>query len=276
VGHERSCVVLLAWLLIGCRTDIEGFAERVTTPAERQFAADYLRVVQSQSIDSAYDLLVPELQTGEGRAQLVAVAALLAAHPPDSLILIGVQSNSTVGGVRTVNLSWEYRSGTRWFATNVAARYPSHEPFRAGGAVYGFHVQPLDRSLRELNRFTLSNRSAAHCVWLVGVIALPIFCLGTALRLATARGLPKRWLWAVFALVGVSPLLLDWTTGHVTVRVLAVNLFAAGATKGGPAAPWILGVAFPLGAVLGLARYRRWRREARSADPDPAGSGPRT
>jgi hypothetical protein len=110
---------------------MEGLAERVTTPAERQFAADYLRLLQSQPIDSAYVLLVPELQTGEGRAQLVAVDALLAAHPPDSLILIGVQSKSTPG-VRAVNLSLEYRSETRWFATNVAARYASHGPFRAG------------------------------------------------------------------------------------------------------------------------------------------------
>jgi hypothetical protein len=122
----------------------------------------------------------------------------------------------------------------------------------------------------------LTNRSAAHYAWLLGVIVLPIFCLGTALRLATATGLPKRWLWAAFALIGVSPVLLDWETGQVTVRALAVNLFAAGATKGGPASPWIPGIAFPLGAVLGLARYRRWRRDARSPDPDPAGSGPRT
>jgi hypothetical protein len=65
---------------------------------------------------------------------------------------------------------------------------------------------------------------------------------------------------------------LNWATGSVAVRALAVQLLSAGAFQAGPASPWILSIAFPLGAVLGLIHYRRWR--GRNADPESDRANP--
>lgn len=246
-------MLTLTTLALACRADPVAFADRFTTPAERQFSLDYLALLESQRIDSAFALLIPELQSDTVRQQLVAVATILANHPLDSTSLIGVQLQSTAG-TRFVNLSWEYPSHGQWIATNVAARYSPPTPAR----VAGFSAQLLVQSLRTLNRFTLQDRSVVHIVWLVAVIGMPLFCLTVAARVLTTRGMPKRWIWALVALVGVARFSLNWTTADVAVSPLYLTLFAAGATKAGPAAPWILSFALPLGAVLALVRYRRW------------------
>lgn len=256
-----SHLLPLVCLGLACRADVAAFADRVTTADERRFAADYLALLVSQRVDSAYALLISELQNDAAREQLAAVAAILAEHPPDSTTLIGVHLQSPSGS-RFVNLSWEYRSQGQWIATNVAARHsPPGSP-----RVAGFSAYPLNQSLRTLNAFTLRGRSAVHVTWLLGVVGMPLFCLAVATRLVTARGMPKRWIWALVALIGVSRFSLDWTTGHVAFQPLYLTLFAAAATNAGPAAPWILTFALPVGAAVGLARYRSWVTVRRKPD----------
>lgn len=76
----------------------------------------------------------------------------------------------------------------------------------------------------------------------------------------------RRWAWALLALVGAGTFAFNWTTGQGRLLLLNLLFFDAALTKTGPAAPWILQVAFPIGALLTLRRIR----SARHAPATPA------
>lgn len=256
---SRSLLVLAACcaLLTACQPDLAAFAERHTRPEEREFARHYLSLIERRGVDSAFALVVPELQTPTTREQIEKASSFLAAHPVDAPQLIGVHIN-TMAGRRTVNLSWEYRSGEQWVLTNVAAQHQEAGSPR----VVGFGVHPQERSMSELNRFTFRDRSPVHVIWLVAALLSPLVCIAAAIRIATATGMPKRWAWALASLVGLFTLSLNWTTGAVNVNIVSFTFLGAGITKAGSAAPWILTFSLPLPAILALQRYRSWRRAA--------------
>src|SRR5712692_9790961 len=59
-------------------------------------------------------------------------------------------------------------------------------------------------------------------------------------------GLERKWLWALFTLVGFCAFSLNWTTGGFNVNPLSFNLFSAGAVRDGFVGPWVITFAFPL------------------------------
>ena len=73
----------------------------------------------------------------------------------------------------------------------------------------------------------------------------------------------------VVVLVAVGAVQLNWSTGAVFTSLVHLQLLGSGAVKQGIAAPWVLSAAFPLGAVLALAKRRRFLR-AGDATPVPA------
>jgi len=249
-----------------CEQNIESFAQRHTTAAERVFALDYLGLLQRGEIDSAFAALAPELKSPEARQQLAQISSMFAVHPVSRPELVGVQVNKAPGW-RTVNRTWEYQSGSQWVVTNVQARYGD-----AGVTVSGVNAHRLDQSLQSGNAFTVRDKSPVHIVWLVIALLIPSLCVFSALRIATAKGMPKRKRWIIASLVGVGRFSLNWSTGAINVNPVYVVLFGAGATRGGPAAPWIITLSVPLGALLALRRYRDWRRDhvaplSESVDP---------
>jgi hypothetical protein len=66
----------------------------------------------------------------------------------------------------------------------------------------------------------------------------------------------RKWLWLIFIALGLFQFHLNWTTGAWNLQPLSFLLLGAGFTKAAPAAPLILSVAFPLGAILFLARRK--------------------
>jgi hypothetical protein len=94
--------------------------------------------------------------------------------------------------------------------------------------------------------------------------ACALFSLGAALAAALTR-MPRRWLWALAALVGVTKLTVDWSTGTWQWAPLQFVLFSAGVIRPGPLANWLVTVAFPLGPLLAMQRVRRARRSVAPA-----------
>jgi hypothetical protein len=261
LGRPLLASAVCCLLFAACQLDPASFAERHTKPEEREFARYYLELLERGRADSAFALVVPELQTAHTREQVAQVSSFLAAHPVDSLHMIGVHVNTTPG-LRNVNLSWQYRSAGQWVLASVAAQHSAAGSRR----VVGVNVHLAERSMTELNRFTVRDRSLLHIFWLLIAVLNPLICIATAIRTATAAGMPKRWGWAVASLVGVFTLTLDWTTGAVNVNPVAFTLLGAGFIRPGPAAPWMISISFPLGAALALRQYRAWRRAPRPID----------
>lgn len=132
----------------------------------------------------------------------------------------------------------------------------------SGGAwsLIGLHVEPLPGELEALNPFDFAGRGLAQYLGLVLVLACAGISLGVAVFIASRRLYPKRWRWVAASLVGASAVYINWTTGEVSTRLLTMPLFSASVVRPSAYAPWLLSFSFPIGALVALQRYRRWRQ----------------
>jgi hypothetical protein len=249
-----------------CSPDIASFATKYTTPEERGFAVNYLRLLANGQFDSGFALLAPQMKSDTARKALEQVGALLRNAQLDSLRIIGVNINNlrnSTGGSRQVNLSYEMPAdSTRWVIANVAT-----QSSQSRVEVIGFSASPTAGPLEKLNAFALRGRSFLHYVVLVLAIIMPIITLSMAVTVARAKGMPRRWLWVMLALVASPVFSIDWTTGAFTIRNTFFLLLGGAALRTGPAAPWVISFAIPIGAAVAYFQLRRWRDR-----PAPAAS----
>jgi hypothetical protein len=246
-----SALALSTMALYGCSQED---AMRRFTPADADARArSYLALFTVGRADSAAARLLPALQGPEADRQLARIATLLDAQRFDSTHAIGANTN-TFNGVRHVNMTYELHTGRGWMVGNVATVDSA-----GGWYVEGVSVTPIDRPLEETTRFTLHGKSAVHYLWLALAIIAPVISIGAAVWIATRRKMPRRGRWVLASLIGVGGFSLNWTTGETFVRIVHVQLGAGGVMRAGLAAPWILTFSLPIGALLALDRYRRWR-----------------
>ena len=75
--------------------------------------------------------------------------------------------------------------------------------------------------------------------------------------LAALSPIHRKWLWVAISLLGAPGVSVDWNTGQFLTRVALIQVLGVGVSRSrDPGAHWHITVAFPLGAVIFLARRR--------------------
>ena len=128
--------------------------------------------------------------------------------------------------------------------------------------IEAMNVQPLARSLQEINSFKLKGKGIANYAFLVLAIALPLFC-AAALIVCIRTPMPPRRkiLWCLGILFGLCQIGLNWTSGAISVNLLSFQLLAAGLVRAGPIAPYVISISVPLFAMLFLWRWHQGQFE---------------
>jgi hypothetical protein len=114
----------------------------------------------------------------------------------------------------------------------------------------------------------LSGSNPLGFVVLLLAFACAVFTIVAAVMVVRSR-VPRRWLWAAFALIGVPSFTMNWTTGQVSVAFLSIALFSAGFVTSGLGGPWLVTVAFPVGAIAAMRKARSARSEGLLPKPEP-------
>ncbi len=112
----------------------------------------------------------------------------------------------------------------------------------------------LPQTLQEKNGFSLKGKSIEHIAFLfvtVGVFILNIYAFIQCLRTPKFK---RKWLWAIFTLIGIVSVSLNWVTGELNIQPIAVQLFSAAFAREGLLGAWTISCAFPLGALLFLKK----------------------
>jgi hypothetical protein len=264
LGHA-VCILML---LSGCNQ--AGELKRLTPPEHDRLAREFLDAVRARDTVSILDRVTPSLQVPGSLDSLWAVASRLPGGPIDTLRQVGLNRVRTNSRYRT-SLAYEIHTSAGWGLAVVNI-------LEQGGqrSVEGFYTKPLPAAIETTNGFSLRGGNPVGFL----VLLLALLCAGftiVAAVIVVKERIPRRWLWALFALLGVAPVTVNWATGQVSFQLLSVALFSAGIISAGIGGPWLVSAAFPAGAIAAVHKVRSVRRarllpkpEAGTIDTSPA------
>jgi hypothetical protein len=148
----------------------------------------------------------------------------------------------------TDSLTLEYEFPDKWILVDFSIQ-------KSGGVstIVGFNVMPVAESSEEVNSFHLAGKGPLQYMVLLLAIFVPISCIYAFVLCLQSRN-NRKWLWAVFILLGVGKFAVNWTTGEWSFTPFALYILGASVTAHPVYAPWMVAVSFPLGAFLFLKR----------------------
>ncbi len=243
-------LLLLALVLPLAACDQQAMFDKSVPKEEAAFAKKAIAQLAARDYASVEAQLNPGLRTPSVRSKLEEMAKELPAAEPKSVRTVGAHTK-TANPVTTYDLTFEYEYPDAWIVVNAVLER------RDGNiTVQGLHLTPRKQSLASENGFGFSGKGLPHYIVFALAIAVPLFIVYALIVCARTKIAKRKWLWLVFIAVGLVQLRFNWTTGACMIQPLSFALLGAGFEKSGPVAPCIFMVAFPLGAVLFLARRR--------------------
>lgn len=252
-----GCLALMALVLTGCALPkAPDGAEDVADRAYGQLRAG--DVVGLQASGTA------EMQGPVVAGQVAKLRALLPAGRPTAGRTVSWQANLLDSGSARAEVIREYDYPGRTVQWYVALqRDAKTSPWK----VYGCHAQVATEEQLSAAGLTLQNRSPLHYAFLAAAVLAPLVCLFALYRVIRAPKFPWKWAFAVLCLLGFTRLSLNWQTGEAAFQPINVMLLAAGFIKmGGKFAPLIISVSPPIGALVGLWRAGKARRDQAEAN----------
>ncbi len=172
---------------------------------------------------------------------------------PLSVELVGCNVVRT-SGKRPSQLTYQYHFTDSWLLAAITI-----DTIGETKSVFGVTVNPVPKSLGELNAFTFSDKGFRHYVMLLLAVAIPVFILAVLILCIRTKMRHRKWLWIIFILFGFGKFSLNWTTGQFLFNPLSVHfqMFGAAAARWGLYAPWIISISVPVGAIVFLIRRKR-------------------
>lgn len=260
----NKCIILglLLLLMFGCSQ--EAMMEKLIPKEEVEFSKKYLSLFQSRNFEEISKRLNPQLRTENLSSQLEQVAKFFPPDPPRNVELVGshtLKSNDKW----QANISFQYEFSSSWLIANISLE-------RIGGGeliVNSVNVNPIQDSLENINKFTLKGKGPTHFVFLALIFFLPAFIIFTFIVCLRTRIKKRKWLWAIFILLGYGQFSLNWTTGAGSVKPIYFQILGAGFMSAGKYAPWILSISFPLGAILFWVRKGKMPKKQEAIEGQP-------
>lgn len=248
-----ALLLTLLCVLFGCSH--EALMEELTPKADVEYAKKYFALLQSQNYEAIADPLDPKLKTDQLQSQLEQIAQFFPSDPPINIQLIGSNTVSIDDKV-LVELTFQYEFPSTWLLANIHL-----ERFGDGEyIVNGVNVRKLQSSLEENSKFTLAGKSMPQYAFLAIVVLVFLFTLTTFIVCLRTPIKKRKWLWAIFTLVGFVQIQMNWATGVVSFNPISLLLFGAGFYSG-QFSPAMLSVTAPVGAVIFWLRRGKFLKE---------------
>ncbi len=254
--------VLLVLACLGAAScDQQKWIDRFTPKAEATVAKSTLDDLRHGKLDVIESRLAPALRNDPATdIKLHQLAVYFPPGEPRSMKAVGANT-STFNGVTHVSLSYEYQFDTSWLLAEVSMVEDGDKIL-----IEGVHVNRTEHSLAQTNMFSLHDKGPAAWLMLGLVCVLPLFSLFAFVLCLTTPMRGRKWPWAIFTLIGIATVRFNWLSGDFSTSLISFQLFSASASRFGNG-PWILGVSFPLGAVMFLLLRRALMRSDGPADP---------
>ena len=252
----RRLLVILACLVTAACSQ-KTVLEKVSSPEDRALAQ---QTIQSLSLgDSARFLGLLHPTVRAQAAPLFLKMRAILPPPPIQVELVDARFNSfTLAGGTTTRSSfliYEVDHGDRRAVVQMTIQKQGSEAF-----LTQVQVNPLYKSISELQRFSLSGKSPLQYGVLVLALASVVTIVAALAALFRTPGVRRKWLWGIGCALGFGVVAVDWNSGALSYGLLNVQLFGAFVIKSGALAPWRVGFGLPIVAVIFLLRRRELQR----------------
>ena len=232
-------------------------------PEAEEFTKKTIQLFSNGQIDEAISMLQPSMLP-ENPSEIGSTINnyLMSIGPNPEISLVnwwGMKSFTT--NFRATELAYHVVGKTK--AALIFARVEVSDD---GTKLTFFNVQKAPLNLMDRYPFVLFGISFFHYIFLVLVIAVPLFMAYSAYVAIRAK-LKRRWLWAVFSFVGVGQATLFWLPGPITsqmlkFKLLAIKLLGFGIAKAPIYDPWHLTTTVPIGAFIVYLKVRSKKKKS--------------
>ena len=253
-------IVALCMFLVGC--DEAAIMKKMTPPGAESKAKGYVDLLQQGKLDLIERDLDPSIVDANTRESLTKMAFAFPIDVPQFVKVVGSHTVKEPDYLRT-DIALEYEFPSKWLLANVAIQ-------RKGNitTVVGFRVDPLPDSLENLNKFTLSGKSAIQYLILLLGICFDIFSIWILVLCIRTPMVKLKWLWVLITLLGVGKLTVNWSSGQLAFSLLAFQIPLCADASRPPYGPWTVSLALPLGAILFL--NHRWKMKVAGEPVSPS------
>lgn len=242
--------------------NFQDFFKRIVPKEADDFAREYIEILRQRNFEQAKELLNPEIVTPEIDSQLQTVVSFLDQKELVSVEIVDFETGKfwpwswkEEKPYKRVSLSYQLQFEDKYVLVDVIVDKISGKQL-----IFGFHLTPLPKPIQEINAFTFSGKSPIHYLLFLVAIIVVIFTLYVLILCIRTPGIKRKWLWCIFTLLGVGTLNLNWITGSIEFTPLSFLFFSIGFARWGLYGPWILSVAFPLGALIFLLKRRKIKK----------------
>lgn len=241
------------------------FLDKIAKPEEVAAAKQFFSQLAAHDLDAIASKADKELEVPELRATLSQMADLFPKEQAKDVKLIGYHFYKTIassGTVETVSTTLEYQFSKTWLVADITLRKTNGGEAR----IAGLHVTPQEDSIENMTRFRLSGQSGMHYGLLVLATAELLFC-AYVLILCIKTPIPRRkWLWILFVMAGFCEFRFNWMTGVIFFNPLIIRIppvqFSQGLNE-----PFFILLMPPIGALVFLARRKKWLAGAKTEQP---------
>lgn len=252
-----AAVLLVVSSLAACGGVGERFIRGLVPPDADALARRTITAVASGDTATLHRVLLVGSNPPAGLADSVfALRAQFASDRPDTMRLVGAEV-LRMRGVRYTRAVYEVHTppmagaaAGRWTAVQIGLAQELGVTL-----VNAIRAQPIPDALERVNAFDAPGKGAMQWLALAAALAVVAYTLVAAVTVARTP-MPKRWWWALLALVGAGRIAVNWTTGDLAAQPFYGQVFGAGAVRDGLVGPWFITLSLPLGAWLAL-RHRR-------------------
>ncbi len=229
-------------LIASCSYD--DILNKLVPKEEAKFAEGYLNKLRLKDFSYVKSQMSAEILAQASDSLLIEMSNHFRKGELLSTEIIGSQVN-IFNGQWQGNFSFEYHFSDGWNLANAAFK-------KVNGKyeIIGLNVYQTNMSQKELNAFTLQNKSIAQYSILLLAIIVPVFIIVSTYFCARTPIPKRKWLWLIFILLGILSVQVNWTTGDISVQPLSVHLLGVSAMASSPYSPWIIATSLPLGAII--------------------------
>lgn len=246
-----QCVLLVLMCLTATACSTQNLVDRFAPKADVAFARAHLDDLRLGHLDAVKRDLADTLKTADIDSELRKVSAYFPAGEPRSIKTVGANSMRS-GDESRIMLTFEYQFDSSWALGDLTLSRRGDKRL-----IEGLHVYRISQSLEQKNAFTLHGKGPLHYLVLLLACAIPLLCLYSLVLCIRTPMQGRKWPWILFILFGVASVGFNWATGAVSFQPVSILLFGASCFAS-PYGPWMISLAFPLGAVVFLLKRRSY------------------